>query len=154
MIRPIVQSPANILLRPSRPVNVFGDVLGELFGDLIDTRIHHDRAYGLSAVQIGVPIRVVAVSPQIVAVSPQIVGGYSILVNPEIIDRGKALVTAQEGCLSIGHGVPRFQVERHKVVAVRFVTKTGATVEVVASDLAARVIQHEIDHLDGKLIAI
>jgi peptide deformylase len=73
-----------------------------------------------------------------------------VLVNPEIEWSGDEVETLEEGCLSLpGVGV---EVERPVRVRVRAQDETGAPLVVEASGLEARVIQHEVDHLDGVLI--
>jgi peptide deformylase len=73
-----------------------------------------------------------------------------VLVNPEIEWKGEEVETLEEGCLSLpGVGV---DVERPVHVRVRAVDERGKPLTVEASGLEARVIQHEVDHLDGVLI--
>jgi peptide deformylase len=144
-VHPIIQAPNPALLEPSFPVNRLRDAINDLMGDLIVTRLENDCA-GLSAVQIGPHLRIVAVSPKLFY-------GFKILVNPQIVARSERMVTDHEGCMSIRHGVPRFQVSRHEFVQVHFMDRTGQMHDLRAEGFAARLIQHEIDHLDGKLIA-
>ncbi len=143
-VRPIIQAPDPRLLRPSLPVGLFMPV-SEIVGDLINTRLEAGAA-GLSAVQIGVHLRIVATHPSQFF-------GYKILINPEIVARSDEMVTEDEGCMSIGRGVPRFPVTRHKFVQVHFLDRNGEAHDCRAESFAARLVQHEIDHLDGKLIA-
>lgn len=148
MIREIIQAPDDRLTQPSIPVQVehLKEVLsGAIVRDLIDTRIHHAAA-GLAAVQIGVALRVVATSPIEFL-------GFTLLVNPEIVDRGREVVTEDEGCVSIGVGKQFFKIARHRIVTVVFLDRLGAERIVTVKGFAARLAQHEIDHLDGKLIA-
>lgn len=145
MIRPILQKPNLELLRPSRPVERLKDTVAELVRDLLDTRAHHHCA-GLSAVQIGVHLRIVAFDPTFVS-------GFKIMINPEIISRGSQRLEAPEGCMSIAGGVPRFMVKRHEIVTVRFLDREAVERVVIAKRFGARLIQHELDHLEGKLIA-
>jgi peptide deformylase len=98
---------------------------------------------GLAATQLGVMHRVLVYRAE--AESP-----LGVLINPEIEDTSDELETMEEGCLSLpGVGV---EVERPVDVRVRAQDETGAEITVEASGLEARVIQHEIDHLDGVLI--
>ncbi len=98
---------------------------------------------GLAATQVGIVERVLVyrVEPD----SPIVA-----LVNPEIEWRGEELETAEEGCLSIP-GV-HVDVERNLHVRVSALDEVGAPLLVEASGLEARVLQHEIDHLDGVLM--
>ena len=101
------------------------------------------RGVGLAANQVGIVARLVIVRPN---------GDEDprALVNPEIVDRSRDVETSEEGCLSLrGVLVP---VERHVRVKVVAQELDGQRVELELGDLGARVLQHEIDHLDGVLI--
>ena len=100
---------------------------------------------GLSANQIGLPYRM------FVAQVPTIQGDqkfYTVL-NPEIEKDGKEKVEQEEGCLSVvgTYGL----VERPERVTLRGFDRNGKTVKIKAWGLLARVFQHEVDHLEGKL---
>jgi peptide deformylase len=98
---------------------------------------------GLAATQVGVVERVLVY--RIELESPIVA-----LINPEIDWRGGELETGEEGCLSIP-GI-HVDVERNVHVRVQAVDELGTPLEVEASGLEARVLQHEIDHLDGVLM--
>jgi peptide deformylase len=98
---------------------------------------------GLAATQLGVMHRVLVY--QVGADAP-----LAALVNPEIEWRGEEIETVEEGCLSLP-GV-HVDVERPIHVRVRARDEHGDEIGIEASGLEARVIQHEIDHLDGVLI--
>jgi peptide deformylase len=98
---------------------------------------------GLAATQVGIVERVLVY--RVEEASPIVA-----LINPEIEWRGDELETAEEGCLSIP-GV-HVDVERNVHVRVGAVDEAGSPFSVEASGLEARVLQHEIDHLDGVLI--
>jgi peptide deformylase len=126
----------------ARPVDVFDDALAEevrRMADLMDDAL----GIGLAATQLGVMHRLL-----VYRVEPDTPLG--VLVNPEIEWSGDEVETLEEGCLSLpGVGV---EVERPVRVRVRAQDETGAPLVVEASGLEARVIQHEVDHLDGVLI--
>ena len=150
MIRDIIQAPDAHLLKPSIPVRVAedGDFPVDVYRvmkDLMDTRARGEGP-GLAAVQIVEHINIVAVDPEIFY-------GFTVLVNPDITRRGKEVVTEFEGCMSIGRGQPRFLVRRHRVVTVKFLDHNGVERMTLAKGLPARLVQHELDHLQGKLIA-
>ncbi len=145
MILPIIQSPDERLLTTSLPVDLSRSVLSGLMTNLIDTRIH-SKALGLSAVQVGIHLRVIAVAPKWCE-------GISIMVNPVIVARGREIINADERCMSIGNGVPRFPVNRHKIITVQFQDRDAKDRSLVLKGMGARLVQHEVDHLDGKLIA-
>jgi peptide deformylase len=126
----------------ARPVEVFDQALADevqRMGRLMDDAL----GIGLAATQLGVMHRVLVYRVDTEA-------PLGVLINPEIEHKGDELETMEEGCLSLpGVGV---EVERAVEVRVRAVDATGAPITVEASGLEARVIQHEIDHLDGVLI--
>jgi peptide deformylase len=126
----------------ARPVEVFDATLVEevrRMGRLMDDAL----GIGLAATQLGVMHRVL-----VYKVEPD--APLGVLVNPEIEWSGDELETLEEGCLSLpGVGI---DVERPVYVRVRAKDEHGAPLTVEATGLEARVIQHEIDHLDGVLI--
>jgi len=95
---------------------------------------------GLAAIQIGVPLRVI-----VCEVNDKM---YS-LINPEIVKLSSETSTFEEGCLSLP-GIYG-EVERPEKVTVKATNLDGKKVKIKAFDLLARVVQHEIDHLDGIL---
>jgi peptide deformylase len=126
----------------ARPVEVFDEALADevrRMGALMDDAL----GIGLAATQLGVMHRLL-----VYRVDPE--APLGVLVNPEFEHKSDELATLEEGCLSLpGVGV---EVERPVDVRVRALDETGAPVVVEANGLEARVIQHEIDHLDGVLI--
>jgi peptide deformylase len=105
--------------------------------------MHDALGVGLAATQVGVLHRVLVYKAY--TDDP-----LSVLVNPVIEWRSEELETGNEGCLSLpGVHVP---VERHARVRVRALDEAGVELELDAEGFEARVIQHEIDHLDGTLI--
>jgi peptide deformylase len=73
------------------------------------------------------------------------------LVNPRIVSSGEELESAEEGCLSLGAATVVVDVERPIAVTLEAQTPAGDPVQLEAEGLQARVIQHEVDHLDGVL---
>lgn len=128
-----------VLRDHAKPVVVFDRALKDLSRRMV--RIMHDApGIGLAAPQIGVTRRVIV---------------YDIerpvtLVNPEIVSRSAETETMDEGCLSVPDAV--VAVERPASIRVRGRDLRGRGLEYDAEDLEARVIQHELDHLDGILI--
>jgi peptide deformylase len=124
------------------PVERFDEDLAaeaERMGQLM----HDALGVGLAATQLGILHRLLVYRAY--AEDP-----LTVLVNPEIEWRSDELVAAEEGCLSLP-GV-HVEVERPAAVRVRARDERGQEVEVEAEGLDARVIQHEMDHLDGILI--
>ena len=131
-----------VLRTKARAIERFDDALRDevvRMGHLM----HDSIGIGLAATQVGVPHRLLVYRVQ--HESP-VVG----LVNPEIVWTSKDEEIAEEGCLSLP-GV-HVEVERPVFVRVRAQDPYGEAVEIEAAGLEARVIQHEVDHLDGVLI--
>ena len=127
-----------ILRQSTVPVNEITDELRTLVADMFET-MHHARGIGLAAPQVGRTERLAVI---------EIEGEPLVVINPEILETsGKA--KAEEGCLSIPDIYA--DVERPKDVAIRAMDLDGNTYELQATELLARCLQHEIDHLDGKL---
>jgi peptide deformylase len=126
----------------ARSIEVFDDALADevkRMGRLMDDAL----GIGLAATQLGVMHRLL-----VYRVDPE--APLGVLINPEFEYKSDDVETMEEGCLSLpGVGV---EVERPIHVRVRAADERGAPVIVEASGLEARVIQHEIDHLDGVLI--
>ena len=131
-----------VLRTKARPVDRFDDALRseiERMGRLM----HDSMGVGLAATQVGTLNRVL-----VYRVQPE--GNIAALVNPEIEWKGKETETMEEGCLSLPAIL--VDVERPIYVRVRALDENGDPIVIEASGLEARVIQHEIDHLDGVLI--
>ncbi len=131
-----------VLKTQARPVERFDDALrdeirrmGELMNDALGV--------GLAANQVGVLHRVL-----VYRVQPQ--SPVAALVNPEIEWMGNEEEILEEGCLSLP--AVHVDVERPVHIRVRALDEHGEPITVEASGLEARVIQHEVDHLDGKLV--
>lgn len=131
-----------VLRTRARPVERFDEALAgevEHMGRLMSDAL----GVGLAATQVGVLHRLL-----VYRVGPH--GPVSALVNPELEWRGRETEILEEGCLSLP-GV-LLDVERPVHVRVRGQDHLGGRITIEASGLEARVIQHEIDHLDGVLI--
>lgn len=117
--------------------------------DMIDT-MHHYRGVGLSAPQIGLSKRIIVLE---VADNPRYPDAaaiaLSILINPEIISFSLQTESGWEGCLSLP-GL-RGKVPRAESILYRAVNEKGEPVQAEVHGFHARIIQHEIDHLDGIL---
>ena len=131
-----------VLRTRARPVQRIDDTLRseiERMGELT----HDALGVGLAATQVGALHRVLVYRVQ--GQAP-----VAALINPEIEWRGNEEEIAEEGCLSLPAVL--VDVERPIHVRVRALNEQGEEIVVEASGLEARVIQHEIDHLDGVLI--
>jgi peptide deformylase len=144
--RPIVRYPSPILKQPCNEVSP-GEALDRIAADLVDTMRGQPRCVGLAAPQIGEAVRLVAID---VTGHPKAVSchGLVLLANPVVVAaEGDEL--GREGCLSIPDLTAN--VRRATVVRVEAMRPDGGVVEIEANAFEARVVQHELDHLDGIL---
>jgi peptide deformylase len=127
-----------VLRQETRPIETFTDDLRRLVDDMFET-MYAARGIGLAANQVGRLERLTVVDVDNVPL---------VVINPAIL-RAEGRQKGEEGCLSI----PEIygDVERAQRVLVRAQDITGASYEVDATDLLARCLQHEIDHLHGRL---
>jgi peptide deformylase len=129
-----------ILRRKAPPVTAVTSEVKGLVEDLIET-MYDQLGIGLAAPQVGISLRIIVVD------DPE-AGGARPLINPGIAER-RGQAVAEEGCLSIpGIFAP---VERAAWVRVEALDRDGRPLSLEADGLLARVIQHEVDHLDGIL---
>jgi peptide deformylase len=143
LIREIVQYGSKVLLRKADPVAVVDDEVRSLIRDLFDS-LEEAEGVGLAAPQIGVSRRVIIVD--VTHTEPSL--PPIALVNP-VIDIGQGMATAEEGCLSIPELYA--DVSRYTNIDVFALDQNGQPFKFNAEGFYARVLQHEIDHLDGKL---
>lgn len=143
MILPIVTGEATpMLVEPSKKVK---DPLAPEIQNLIPVMfesMHAARGIGLAAPQIGESIRMAVI---------EIEGDRTVLINPKITSFSKSHILFEEGCLSLPGR--QFLIERSEKVTVRYTNERGEAMKTKATGLFAVAIQHEVDHLDGILIA-
>jgi peptide deformylase len=131
------------LRQQTKVVTVFDDRLERLAALMLDV-MRREEGVGLAAPQIGVLSRVMCWR------DPEHEETEYVFVNPEIVVRSEECTVAGEGCLSVpGCTV---EVERCNEVTVTAQDLHGDPLELEAKDIVARIMQHEIDHLDGRLI--
>ena len=136
--RKVVMMGDELLRKKSKPVRVFDEYLWDLLDDMKET-MHHKNGAGLAAVQVGILKRVVIVEANNMFIE---------LVNPVIVkERGEDI--EEEGCLSIGTMTGR--VKRPMEVTVVAQDRYGYNFTLTGEKFLARVLCHEIDHLDGVL---
>ncbi|MEO7192128.1 MAG: peptide deformylase [Vicinamibacterales bacterium] len=143
MLRPLVRYGAPGLHVPAAPVATFDATLHRLIDDMIET-MYAAPGIGLAAPQVGVSLRV-----SVIDLSVGKRGGEVLtLVNPEFVERD-GMQLEDEGCLS----VPGFTatVARPARAVVRAMDRHGTLQTIEGTELLARALQHEIDHLDGLL---
>jgi len=130
-----------VLREMSEAVEDVDDRIRRLIDDLVET-MYAAEGIGLAAPQVGVALRVFVYDVR----DPEIEPG--VLINPEIVEREGA-VRDEEGCLSLP-GLTEI-VERAERVVVRGLDRDGNPIEMEATGLLSRCLQHEKDHLDGVL---
>lgn len=148
----IITVPNPILRKKSEAVTDFGNATKNLIEEMIKTLTHSDnpkeevKGVGLAAPQIGISKRVV-LARKVNARGED--GEIVTLVNPEIIGKSASLEAGLEGCLSIPglYG----EVNRYVWIEIKSKNNSGKSIKLRAEGFFARVIQHEIDHLDGVL---
>ncbi len=144
-IRPIITLPDPLLRKFSQPVERVDDDLRRLMDDMLET-MYAAPGVGLAAVQVGVPRRLLVIDVAEDEEEKQPL----YFVNPEIVSLGSEMHLHEEGCLSIPE--VRVEIERPASLIVRYTDREGERRELEASGLLATALQHEINHLDGKLI--
>ncbi len=142
---PIITLPDPTLRKVSAPVERVDDELRALMDDMLET-MYAAPGVGLAAIQVGIPRRLLVVDATEEGEEPSPL----CLVNPEIVTLGPEMRVHEEGCLSIPD--VRVEIERPSTLTVRYVDREGELRELSADGLLATAIQHEINHLDGKLI--
>lgn len=137
----ILEFPDPRLRTKATPVEVVSDKLRTLISDMFET-MYAAPGIGLAATQVDVHKRLLVAD-----VSPDNSEPH-VLINPEILERHGLIVT-DEGCLS----VPGYYeaVERAEHIKVRFIDRDETQIEMEAEGMLAVCIQHEVDHLNGKL---
>jgi peptide deformylase len=139
----IVKYGSDVLRNVAEPVEEITDEIRQLARDMLEIMYDSDGV-GLAAPQIGVSKRII-----IVDVDPYDPSKDPIaLINPEIVDR-QGQESAEEGCLSVPE--IRGEVKRAGKVTVEGLDLDGKKLRIEATELLARALQHEIDHLNGVL---
>ena len=137
--------PAPILRQTAKPVQAVDAGVRKLMEDMLDT-MRVEQGLGLAAPQIGESLRVIVMECGEDDEAPR---GIWQMANPEIIHACDAMASMEEGCLSIpGY---RGEVVRPAEVSVRYLDIDGAEQTMEAHGLLAACVQHEIDHLNGRL---
>lgn len=128
-----------VLRESAKPVEVVDDSILELAEDMLET-MNKEKGIGLAAPQVGVDKRVIIAT----------LGEEAyLMVNPEITSFSAECAVDEEGCLSLPEQFGK--VSRSKRIMVEYLDERGKKQQKELSDLDARVVQHEIDHLNGVL---
>lgn len=128
------------------PVPTVDASIRQLMDNMLET-MHAEDGIGLAATQVGIQKRVVVM--EIPDVDEKKPGMVYKMANPEIVWVSNNICSYNEGCLSVPG--QRAQIERPDRVKIRFLDENNNQQELDADDILARCVQHEIDHLDGKL---
>ena len=151
----ILVAPNPLLRKKAEPVALVDASIKKLLKNMEETMYAED-GIGLAAPQIGVSKRILIVNvPANVGVDGDLIEGIKpdpdlfFMINPEIVSTSDDFATCQEGCLSVPKQYA--SVTRHASVVVRYLNEEGETLEREFKNLQAACVQHEMDHLDGKL---
>ncbi|HWW64806.1 MAG TPA: peptide deformylase [Sphingomonadaceae bacterium] len=146
---PILEAPDPRLRLVSKPVDAVDDDLRALIDDMFET-MYAAPGIGLAAIQVGVAKRVLVIDLQ----EEEDAEGKPIrcprvFINPELFDRSEELSVYNEGCLSVPDQYA--EVERPATIHARWLDAEGKPHEEKLEGLLATCLQHEMDHLEGKL---
>ena len=146
-VRPIVRFPDSRLRQTSTPVIAVDDDVRRVVADMTESMYAQNGA-GLAAIQIGEPLRIFIVDGEVTGGPEQ--SPPKVFINPEIVEISKESQTGDEGCLSFPNiFVP---VKRGMRARVRAMDLEGNVFEAEGEALYARAMQHETDHLNGRLL--
>jgi peptide deformylase len=140
----IVQYPHPSLRHPARPLTSIDEKVRRQAREMLDL-MYEAKGLGLASNQVGLPFQLLVINA---AADPSRKEEEQVFINPVILER-KGSVEGEEGCLSF----PKLfaKVRRAKTVKAHAYNLQGELVEVISTDLAARLLQHEVDHLHGIL---
>jgi peptide deformylase len=145
-----ISKEGNNLRKKSRKVDPTSLETKKLIKKLKETIEENDNALAIAAPQIGINKRVSVIKRYRSKEENISIPGI-ILINPKIISKSREKIEAEEGCLSVAEPELRALVSRAQTIKVKYQNSEGQTKELTAEGLLARVIQHEIDHLNGKI---
>jgi peptide deformylase len=142
---PIISLPDPLLRQVSKPVERVDEALLRLADDMLET-MYAAPGVGLAAVQVCQPIRLIVLD----ASDKDEERRPICMINPELVAFGPEKRIYEEGCLSIPD--VRIEIERPSTATVRYIDREGKVQQLTAGGLLATAVQHEIDHLNGRLI--
>jgi len=135
----ILHYPHPLLLRRTQDVDEIGDYVLEIVRGMLEV-MYESEGVGLAANQVGMDMRLFVANP---SNDPE---GEIVMINPEIVAHDGRQI-CDEGCLSFPEIYGK--VTRARTIEVEYYDLDGKLCKIEATDLPARVLQHEIDHLDG-----
>ncbi|MCC7543239.1 peptide deformylase [bacterium] len=150
MIRTLVTIPSEVLRMKSKRIGLVDDAIKQLAEDMIETTLDwdHGSEFGaaLAAIQIGQPMKLTVVRNNFDDAEDKT---FLTFVNPEIVQKSSDRVIDIEGCLSVPGIYAR--IPRARKIKVKAETLDGQPIRMTLEGFAARVFQHEVDHMHGKL---
>jgi peptide deformylase len=138
----ILRYPDPRLHKVARPVAAVDDRIRRLVDDMLET-MYAAEGVGLAATQVDVHERVIVIDTSEARDEP------IVLINPELVDKSEEMTLVDEGCLSVPEVYDK--VSRHARVRVRALDRSGEMQEFDAEGLLSIAVQHEMDHLLGKV---
>ncbi|MGE0079419.1 MAG: peptide deformylase [Bacteroidales bacterium] len=149
MIYPVYIYGSPVLRKVAQDITPDYPNLSQLISDMFDTMYQSDGV-GLAAPQIGLSIRLFVIDGSPLSEDDPAVEGFKkAFINAHIVERFDEVVRYSEGCLSIPN--IHEEVERESKIRIKYVDENFQPHEEVFEGTAARIIQHEYDHLDGTL---
>ncbi|NDV67173.1 peptide deformylase [Bacteroides sp. 224] len=150
MILPIYVYGQPVLRKVAEDITPDYPELKELIENMFET-MYKAEGVGLAAPQVGLPIRVVVIDLNIYADDehPEFKGFRKVFINPHILEAEGEEVSIEEGCLSLP-GIHE-SVKRKNKIKVKYMDESFVEHEEEVEGYIARVMQHEFDHLDGKM---
>ena len=144
-VKKLITVPDDVLRKKSQNVQKFGEDEKKLIKDLFETMYHH-KGIGLAAIQVGIPKRIIVLD----VMQKEDQKKPLCFINPVIKKLSNERSKYEEGCLSIPNTF--IEIERPKSCIVEYVDIDGKKINMECDGLLSTCIQHEINHLDGKLI--
>lgn len=146
----VITAPDAILRKISLPVVSVDKNIQKLMNDMLET-MRDDGGVGLAANQVGVLKRVVVLDLKTDDETERPKGFYPLYIaNPEIIELSSEMIDGEEGCLSVPD--QRIMVSRPKSIKIKYLDYNNKEQELSTDGWLARALQHEFDHLNGKLL--
>ena len=146
----VLTAPDPILKKKAKPVELVDNSVRKLMDDMLET-MYEDRGVGLAANQVGVLQRVLVLDLQNDDEEERPKGFYPLYIaNPEVTEASDEMIEAEEYCLSVpDQGVP---VLRHASIKIKYLDYNNKVKDLFSRGWLARAIQHEMDHLNGKIL--
>jgi peptide deformylase len=128
--------------------NIKSQKTQKIISEMRETLLSMDNALALAAPQIGYNKQIIIIKE---TKDENIDLTELVIINPEVIFTSKKVTVADEGCLSVAEPEIRGEVKRSQKITIKYLNEDGELKKLKANDLLARVIQHELDHLNGLL---